>query len=324
MTFETFLTSTKDLCDKIAAKMISTPGGYWADGDAALTTEGNPPGRCLKFVRGGETLYFGLIAAAWGRSYQYQLDHHQQEGVLVFVSTGWDAVNHIPEGTIWCSSIHVCHKHNTTQSLIDTTGQAWMWYDNDGFTLLYRNDASGYTDHASIFVIERDETKEYADGFSNFYMFTDTANDPLYQTVAGVNSRWYLAPYSWTLPSGWDVIKSGLTIGKYVHPFGTQYHNGSQNAWEDYNNNKALHPYKAKKSEGNGKIYLCFGWCFNGGDYPRTPIRKFKTFFPVQSGKGLADGDIVNVTVGAETWQYIYKALTSPDGGVLDIALRYA
>jgi hypothetical protein len=334
MTFETFTSSTKDLCDNIANKMISTSGGYWTDGDTEFTTSGNPPGRCLKYYNAetGETYYIALVAGVVGNSSVDAI-----EAVLVFFSTGWNSVNHMPDGTVKLTMIPITRRYNAGLSLENKTGQAWMWYDDNGFTMLWKTDPTNRVDYVTLFALERDTSKEYSDGYTNFFLFSESAgyNEmPLYYDVYGGSARWRGAPQSWSLPAGWSTLK--IKISKYIHPFGTELPE-SGTSCADYFNFAEGHdwdalmwynPIRARKSPGNAKVYLGFGWAFN--DTAVAPegfknfIKKIKTFFAVRAGTGLADGDIINVVVGAETWQYIYKSIVSPDGGQLDVAIRYA
>jgi hypothetical protein len=335
MTFETFTSSTRDLCDKIANKMISTSGGYWTDGDTEFTTSGNPPGRCLKYYNAGtgETYYIALVAGAFAGGTS---NPETMECVFVFFSTGWDSVNHKPSGTVVLTAIPVTN-YDGAISLKDRTGQAWMWYDDNGFTLLWKTNPTTAHDCVTLFVLERDTAKEYSDGYTNFFMMVESlaANHMSeWGHYYEHNIRWKYAPAVWTLPSGWDTLK--VHCAKYHHPFGTELPPLNTNC-ENYFNFTEGHdwdalmwynPIRARKSPGNAKVYLGFGWAFN--DTAVAPegfknfIKKIKTFFAVKAGTGLADGDIINVVVGAETWQYIYKSVVSPDGGQLDVAIRYA
>lgn len=357
------LPGAPQLVDSIADKMISLPNGYWTDADAEFNTSAtNPKGRVIRYLNGTESLYLCFVVALYGATEKasYSATSH---GLIIFVSDTWDAENHCPSGNVQrlhiplsCRSYFAVTPNSHYEESV--SHDLFIWWEDDILTFLIRVSDPDNVGHCnSLFSLERDADKEYDNDKSKFFIFTHARGSApagygsgagyytyYYKYASSSTSTFHNCAYgamatSWTLPNvaHWNAVKGPFC--KYVHPFGIEYPTDSmsvaasgRNNFEDGANEVytlLLVPSKAIKSE-TGRVYYSFPVAF--GDLSmswRTPIKTFKSFFPVQAGRGLIDGDLINVPVtyngqAVKTWQYMYKNIIAPNGAVLDIAIKYA
>lgn len=349
MTFETATVNIKGLVDVLANRMIAL-GQNWIDGDAGLTTASNPFARVIKYNVAGQELYVCFANTIYGyaggnSSYGYN------DGIIVFISSGWDAAQHIPAGTVKLMHIPVFQNYlgtsyDPTQYDANTL-QYWLWFEDEMLVFGWQASATGHTDCVGMFAMEHNTAKEYADNGSNFFFYTTSQKSRYnHSASAGAWSAYGSTCYSWGLPAAWNNWKNSgsYPLHKYVHPFVADYPGAafSESVTGDRGDNfgdggyygggrsLCLIPAKARKSGGNSKVYMAFPVVYADADEAfQAPIATMKSFFPVDAGKGIADGDLINVPViwegaPAATWQYIYKCLVSPDGTQIDVAIKYA
>jgi len=338
MTFETATVNVLELIDALANRMIST-GTKWIDGDATITTAGSPRGRVLKYDVAGQNLWISFCAANWGGAYSNNLT---TRGILVLISSGWDAANHRPSGSVEVMQLPVYGNIAVStwdEAYANHVLQYWLWYEEDILVILTQTASTGVADSVNLFALEHNTVKEYDDGGSNFF-FYQTCQHVGYISGASEASSYGKGPYQWSMPSGWSAFN--LPIRKYVHPFVSALPvsrrnnfsiSGSDNFADGQDLNGvscAIMPARGRKSVANGKVYMAFPVVFSDPtETYRNPVATMKSFFPVDVGQGLADGDLINIPVSwngapAETWQYIYKRIVSPDGGELTVAIKYA
>lgn len=335
-----------DFIDSIANKMIGIDGGHWTDADPALTTSSTPRGRVIKYTNGDESLYVAFILARYGYS------DSTSEGVLVFVSDGWDMTAHCPTGNIQRLHMPVrVGSQSIGEQYIsnDTPLNLYLWWEDDILLIAYRSTGVSLSDVVYLFAMEHDADKEYDDGQGRFFIFTTGVTDSSYGFYLPINNAnngvlWGGdQPYNWTIPNTvpWNACKG--SISKYVHPFTVAYPSsegvtvssartkGDFVDGEDQTTHMVTVPYRATRSEATNRVYYAF--VVGHGDLTdtfRSPIKTFKSFFPVMPNKGLIDGDLINVPVTfngqpVKTWQYMYKFLSNPDGGSgLNVAIKYA
>lgn len=318
--------------------MISS-GSKWVDADAGLTTAGSPPGRVLKYNVEGEEIYVAFVAASWGGTYS---NTYWTSGILAFVSTAWDSTDHCPSGTCECTQIPIYGSTGGSRTdFANYNWQYWMWYEEDILVLITQAASTSNEDSVALFAMEHNVTKEYDDGASDFFIYA-TAQSVGYITAGKNPSRyaWGVPPRGWTLPSAWGAYMTA--IRKYIHPFQAAYpqvavggydFDGAHNFPEGQDlggQSRCLIPARGRKSTGNNKVYMAFPVVYaDPTETYRIPIATMKSFFPVDVDTSIADGDLINVPVSwagapADTWQYIYKRLISPDGGELTVAIKYA
>lgn len=337
MAFSTITGNAWELIDAWATAMIAT--GFWEDADPALKADGttDPAGRVLKYTRAGEELYVCMVHAYIGQNGSGP-SIYNSEVAMVFVSTGWDGVSHAPSGTVDALLIPLTYLSNysvwpagTPRATI-ATAQWWISSSADIWSVMSVTAASDKRDCIGFVTFEREAAKEYDDGGSNVFLY---AHGDYYQyyTTGGASAAWGPKPYQWSLPAAW----AGLVVGvrKYLHPFtarAPEYNMGPNNDnfvdGKDRVSSLLAVPVRASKSSGNSKVYMAFPIAYADPGTWRSPIKTLKAWFPVESGAGLADGDLISIPVSWNgqppvTWRYIYKALTSPDGGQIDVAVYY-
>lgn len=258
---------------------------------------------------------------------------------MVFVSTGWNTTSHIPSGTMDTLRLPLASAANWglpggTPKSTSMTAQWWISSTADIWAILSVTEPSGVPDSVGLLTFEREAAKEFDDGGSNIFMYCDGYHCRYAYTASSpYNTGWGPKPLYWSLPSAW----SGLDIGvrKYLHPFTAHYPNyPMEQANDNFGDGKDRSSTflaitaKATKSQGNSKVYMAFPIAYADPGTWRSPIKTLKAFFPVESSAGLADGDLISIPVSwnggvPTTWRYIYKALTSPDGGRIDVAVYY-
>jgi hypothetical protein len=339
MAFSTVIGNGRELIEAWATAMIATGG--WEDADTGLKTDGttNPAGRVLKYTRTGEEIYVTMVHAFIGRN-TTDSGFYSAECALVFISSGWSSASHIPSGTINASFIPLANKGPwawPSGAPIQTSEQAQWWIsaNADIWAVLSVGVASAQNNSYAFLSFEREDALEYDTGGSKIFIYADAGHCDYNYSSGYDNGAWGLNPYYWSLPSGWSGVKSGISIRKYIHPFITSYPtfkvNGNPQNFvdgKDRSDSFLIVPIRATKSSGNSKVYMAFPTCFADPGTWRSPIKTLKAWFPVEPGQGIADGDLISIPVswnGAApvTWRYIYKVLTSPDGGEIDIAVFY-
>jgi len=344
MAFSTLTGNGWALIDAWAAAMIAT--GSWEDADTSLKADGttDPAGRVLRYTRAGEELYVCMVHAYIGNPTNGGASHDYfgAEAVLVFISSGWNNTSHIPSGTVNTTYIPIGYKVDWgawpagTPSAPTGSAQWWISANADIWAVLGIGAASAMYNSISFVTFEREDAKEYDDGGSKVFIYADA-----YQTRFSYNSSydvalsWGINPFKWSLPSAWSGLLSGADFRKYIHPFTAEYPTGGVDQsnynyidGQDQNSSYLIVPTRARKSAGNSKIYMAFPTAFADPGTWRSPIKTLKAWFPVEPGAGVADGDLISIPVSwngaaAVTWRYIYKALTSPDGGQIDVAVFY-
>lgn len=309
-------------------------------GSGLGTTCADFQGRVIRYQNGSENLYVQLLYGNVGNNQSGYVRFSY--GVLMFVSSGYDLANHIPTGTIEFTMIPTSSSNNSSSlippmSSIATEVYAVMWYEDDMLTV-FGYQTTSVTNLATLgtffFTMERDTTKEFADGLSNFYFFSEDVYH-IYNYSGTSTAQWGLNPSAWSLPAVFNPVGTiSKTPHKYIHPFGPAYPNGadvpdSRNfpVGVDWTRIKMWIPIKARKADSNGKVYLGFPVAY--GDLTETfmsPQKTMRSFFVVENGKGLTDGDLINVNITelGETWQYIYKSFISASGLQMDLAMKYA
>lgn len=338
MTFTTFTGTSATTIDTLANGLIAS--GYWTENDATLTTAGTPPARTIKYVYNATTeIYLTLVAGVWGRSGAY----YSTEGILVFLSSSWDADNHVPSGTVKIMQMPFKNYSITWPSTYVNTSQIWMSYDSDTLAIMGQGTLSSYNDSVFLFTLERDIGKEYDDSQTNWFAY-NTAQKHGYYDLSGANTGWGVAPYSWSLPSAWSSLK--VTANgpfKFIHPWASAfpvarledsisnyYNNFEYDSGASFiNRNACLSPMRARRSTGDSKVYMAFPIGFNDPLASwNVPIKALKAFFPVEPGQGLASGDLITIPLSYNgnnvTWKYIYLNVTSADSQQLDIAIKHS
>ncbi|MDY0385642.1 MAG: hypothetical protein RBT65_00650 [Methanolobus sp.] len=290
-----------DIIDTIVDKLIAEDSD-WTDGDTTWTTtdrtEANNGRRCLKWSGDSADIWLALeIINAQGK----EIDNSENErakGFRVTFSSSWDSTNHTYGSTN--SQTFVAFEAeadaNATADMSTLQVNYYCWVDAAGFALMGTPEAHAGDSYQSPFicVIERLASKEYSDGFSNFFCFTDYRSDM----------------DSW---KGGDPT-SGYMVNYMLRPFAyTEYDESGIQFWKD--------KWYAFKSTGNGKVYYMKPLIFN--DVEETmPIGQSELFFKYSTESGLVDGDVV--AIDGETTKYLCKSLAGPDSSqMIHYAIKY-
>ncbi len=173
----------------------------------------------------------------------------------------------------------------------------WLWLEENGngFVIMLKPEPTGDNQQQSvIIVVERNPAKEYADGYTNFYLYTagniwSTHYDRDYHASIWTN-RAILRPFAYQWPDG------GGRIDTWANGYGISF--------------VSMPSYYAFKSTGNNKVYFVKPLIHNhAGQY--NPIFQSNLFFMWSEGVGLIDGDVVSIE--GTTTKFLCKAVDSPD-----------
>jgi hypothetical protein len=278
------------LVDLIADQLILSDA--WGTADATLVAGAHPAKRALQHLTDTNfyvTLDRNLVTSVGGWN---------ANEIRVQVSTGFNAATHAPSGTIQVTGIPTESAINSNPTANNKLGSHWTWIDASGFTVLSTWAGSAFNDYTVLFTLERNSAKEYADGFSNFFVASLASANP----IIGNNSGQGLYYGNRSVSFGQDFQR--CIIGR---PFSFQEYSADSNSLEKF--------FGAYRSPGNSKVYFEFPY-FSNNQLPlqRSPIAQTQRFFWVQPpGGGLADGDLVTYVQGASTLTFLVKLLQSPD-----------
>ena len=157
-----------------------------------------------------------------------------------------------------------------------------------------------------IIVVERNPAKEYADGYTNFYLYKAGNIYPALYDGDNPTSIWrdraILRPFAYQWPDGGGKFSSTLANG-----YGISF--------------TPLPSYYAFKSIGNNKVYFVKPLVHNISGQT-APIFQSNLFFLWSEGVGLIDGDVVSIE--GTTTKFLCKAVDSPDStNRLTYAIKY-
>ncbi len=176
----------------------------------------------------------------------------------------------------------------------------WLWIEDNGngFTIMGKPEPTGDDEQQSfIATMERNPAKEYADGYTNFYIYKCC-------------NRWQM------MYDGNNLPDSTMRDRAILRPFAYQWPDGGgKNAPGPGGANGngisfvPMPSYYAFKSTGNNKVYFVKPLVHNHvGQY--SPIFQSNLFFLWSEGVGLIDGDVVSIE--GTTTKFLCKAVESP------------
>lgn len=216
------------------------------------------------------------------------------KGLIIVISDAWDGVNHEPDGTIQIVFVPFEGKSTTpvNADLADFQIVHKLFTGAGGFALVGIPPANATDNYQSNFivVVERNASKLYADGYTNFYILVDGNY---------IFSRFH------DYDCGADLYGENVRWQRYTRPFHLQAH--AEPAWQK--------PYKAYKSVTNGKAYFMKPILHND-TVGRTPWLQPLFWIPISSSKAnLADDDEISMPApDTQTYQVTIK--DSPDSAV--------
>jgi len=296
-----------DIVDDIADGLIASSAS-WEEGDATLDTTDRTNGqeygsRCLKYTGDSADIWFLLTVGNYSTSV-YSTTYFAK-GLRITMSSSWDAINHEPPAGAMYTYISFEQEANAqaTADLASLQLTYYLWIDEFGFCIMAKPEPFAADAHQESFFcsLERVPTKEYSDGYSNFFL-TSHCN---------IWSSRYHTSYP-------DTHRHScyLRFPNVKYPTSTT----TASAW---NHGVSLPPirYYAFKSNGNGKVYYVKPVYHNTVDC-MTPIAQANNWFYWSEIAGLVDGDIV--AIDGETTKYLCKSLDSPNNtNRLTYAIKY-
>lgn len=233
----------------------------------------------------------------------YPYPWHYGKGIRIVFSASWDALAHTYPVSNQSTFVpfETCYNCGVSADLATILVTYWLWIEDapatkgNGFVIMGKPEPTGDSHQQSfILVIERNPSKEYADGYSNFFLYTAC------NIYAGLYDG--------------DATSSIWRNRQVLRPFAYQYYDGGGRLTTNANGAGIsfvpMPSYYAFKSNGNNKVYYVKPLVHNhAGQY--SPIFQSELFFLWSEGVGLIDGDVVSIE--GTTIKYLCKALDSPD-----------
>ncbi len=232
------------------------------------------------------------------------------KGLRFVFSASWDAGTHTYPTSNQSTFVgfEICDNCTNSADLASMMVTYYLWIENNGngFAIMGKPEPTGNNQQQSfIIVVERNPNKEYADGYTNFYLYDVTNTQPqLYDgdNVATINRhRSFLRPFAFQWPDyGYDTTTHPNGFGISFIPTPSYY---------------------AYKSNGDNKVYFVKPLIHNSSGQI-NPIFQSNLFFMWSEGVGLIDGDIVSME--GQTTKYLCKGLNSPDHiNRINYAIKY-
>ncbi len=237
----------------------------------------------------------------------------------VTFSASWDSVNHTYPASNQQSFIsfeirdYIARYNDATNNpvaadLATLQITYYLWIDASGFVITAKPEpnSTDAVQQSFFLVVERVASKEYSDGYSNFYMHAwMNIYQPGSDSYLSAAFRSILRPFAYAYPS--------MSAG-----FGN-YDNLTQNGMGiSY---VPTPVYYAFKSTGNGKVYYVKP-IINNSNNQLNPIFQAELWFPWSEGVGLIDGDVI--AIEGQTTKFLCKALDCPDSvNRLPFAIKY-
>jgi len=296
-----------DLVDDIANGLIGSSVN-WVEGDATWNTTDRTNGqeygkRCLKYT--GDTANVWIAIEVGNYSTSIYATTYYAKGLRITMSSSWDEIEHKPPaGAMYTYiSFEMAYNAQATANLSTLLLTYYLWIDAFGFCIMAKPEPFAADSHQQSFFcsLERVPTKEYADGYSNFFL---TSHCNIWPSA-----------YHTSYP---DTHRHScyLRFPNFKFPTTTT----TNAAW---NNGISLPPirYNAFKSNGNGKVYYVKP-VYHNTQNCRTPIAQANNWFYWSEIAGLIDGDIV--AIDGATTKYLCKSLDSPNSTTrLTYAIKY-
>lgn len=287
MTFTAYVKPLHEIIDDIADALIATAD--WEEGDATWDTSDTTLQNARRVVHHiADDVYLSLIMEN-GSQYNYSTSYYWRGLFLVF-SSGWDDVAHEPDGSMYYTFAGYNGRSTSISYDLAKEPVDYRLYTGvDGFALVGVPAPSAYFNRQSSFivVVERNTSKLYADGFTNFYMFVDGN---------------YLSTQYNTYNTAYTRFGNTFKWWKYSHPFVLQ----SQTGWET--------PYDATLSRGDDLAYFAKPILHNDTD-AKSPVFQAELFLMVDYFSkvgGLTDDD--EIVMNGKKYQVTVKQ--SPDSAV--------
>ncbi len=275
-----------EIIDIIANDLIALAA--WEEGDATWDTSvktGESARRVVRHI--ADDIYLALIQGNVER--QASPNAERAKGLIIVISDAW--VANEPSGNIQVAYVPFEGKSTTpvNADLADFQIVYKLFTGAGGFALVGVPPANATDNYQSNFIVivERNASKLYADGFTNFYIFVDGNY---------FHSRFNLNP------CGASLFGEDVKWRRYTRALQFQAH--QEPAWQT--------PYDAYKSVTNGKAYFMKPILHNDL-VGRTPWLQPLFWLAIDSSKAnLADDDEIAMPA-PDTQTYQVTVKDSPD-----------
>jgi len=273
------------IIDKIADDLIALP--EWEEGDATWDTTTKTNQNARRVVHHiADDIYLSLVMEN-GTQFHRGYNYASWRGLVLILSSTWDAGNHQPDGTKYYTFAGFEGRTSYISANLATFEVDYrLFICPSGFALVgvpLPNSADNRQSNF-IVVVERNANKIYADGFTNFYMFVDGNYFHSYHNSYATYYALFGVKYKW-----W----------KYSRAFALQ----SQSGYES--------PFTAIASNADNKVYFAKPILHNDGS-SLSPIYRGEMFIFVDNTRGLVDDDEIALP-GPSTKKYQVTIKQSPD-----------
>ena len=280
-----------EIIDIIADDLIADAA--WEEGDATWDTSvktGESARRVCHHI--ADDIWLSLIQGNVER--QASPNAERAKGLIIVISDAWNAGTHVPEGNLQVAYVPFEGKSTTpvNADLADFQIVYKLFTGAGGFALVGVPPANATDNYQSNFIVivERNASKLYADGYTNFYIFTDGNY---------IHARFH------DNACGAALFGETVKWQRYTRPFLLQAH--AEPAWE--------RTYEAYKSVTNGKAYFTKPLLHND-TVGRTPWLQPLFWLAIDSAKAnLADDDEIAMPA-PDTQTYQVTVKDGPDSAV--------
>lgn len=319
MVFYIGLKTLPDIMNEIASSLIASVDptdslSHWSDADTAWNTidkTGIKARRALKYTKDSEVMYVALESR---NDWYSPWPGITMKGLRVTFSATWDSVNHIYSSSNQQTSIPFNAWSGGAQPVDDFATLLiyyYLWIENNGFVIMAKPEPTVANNQNSFFlVVERNPNKEYSDGYSNFYCFSQMNIWPTVMHTSyayGDNHRSFLRPFVYQWP--------GVTTME--RPFYYCMTSGNLERYNTFLSPRDNKVYYMKPIISNNKIEP------GQANTAMAPIFTAELWFQWNEGVGLIDGDIIQME--GTTKKFLLKSMDSPDSiNRLTYAMKYS
>jgi len=299
-----------DIIDDIADGLIASSAD-WSDNDTTWDTvdrTADNARRSLIYTGDSADVYISFEACNAQKGWHHNGSYwYYGRGLRIVMTSSWDSVNHIyPDGGMSTFLPYFArYRYSPVYADLETDQLTYyLWIDSNGFAMIATPEPTSDDNQQSFKLsLERIATKEYADGYSNFYLH-----------AAG--NKWHQY-YDEDEAENYNRNRSYLRFPAFSYPTGVD---NTTAVW-NYGITLPSITRHAFKSSGNGKVYYVKPVYHNDINC-RTPIAQAENWFYWSTDAGLVDGDIV--AIDGATTKYLCKGVSSPDATtLLTYAIKY-
>lgn len=306
MVFTLGLKILPGIIDEIAGSLIASVDStdslnHWTDADTTWNTTdktGIKARRALQYTNGTEAMYVALESRNdWYSPYS----SYTAKGLRVTFSATWDSVGHTYSSSNQQTAIPFDNWSGgatPTDDFATMLINYYLWVESNGFVLMAKpTPTTANAQNSFLLVVERNPNKEYPDGYSNFYCFSEMNNWPTfaYPSYAyGDVHRSFLRPFVYQWPN------TNTTSSPYYYCLTS----GNLERYYGFLSPADKKVYYMKPIISNNKIEV------GGANTAMAPIFTAELWFQWSEKTGLIDGDIIQME--GTTRKFLLKSMDSP------------